>query len=53
MIEKLQAIVDRRNHISDRIDRRFGAFTQKSVLLHEENLRRLHGELREAGKKEK
>ena len=45
---KQQEITDYRNRVGDRIDRRFGAFTAKSSLLQDENLRRMCKELRAA-----
>jgi hypothetical protein len=46
MISKQIAIVEYRNKVGDRIDRRFGAFTAKANLLHEENQKRMKDELK-------
>ena len=42
--EKINRIISYRIEVGDRIDRRFGAFTQKAMVLHEENTRRLKEE---------
>jgi len=40
-------ILDYRTRVAKRIDRKYGAFSYKARVLHEENLRRLSEELKE------
>jgi len=43
---KLEKIIAYRTTVGNRIDRRFGAFTHKANILHEENTRRMLKELK-------
>jgi hypothetical protein len=45
-LEKINKIISYRTKVGDRIDRRFGAFTQKAMVLHEENMKRLKEEVK-------
>jgi hypothetical protein len=50
MTTKIQAIIDYRTKVGDRIDRKCGAFTNRANLLHEKNLERMYKEIKEVKK---